>query len=160
MALTHCYKPSVTNCHITLYNVPKEREFHIQSWDNLFFFLSCIASTGFHRWVTTVLRVYRIHFVGTIRVSTLSWNLPNKKEFDWQPLFPSVWSPESRVAKRLWKFYYVFIHCYIYTLLHLYIVTSVHCYICTLLHLCVWAQAFYEGHYLSSFHLLPKSCIL
>ena len=104
-------------------------------------FFSCLASTGFHRWATTALHVYRIHSVGAIGVSTQSLKLLNEKEFDWQPPFPSVWSLESRMRRRYANF---IMYLYIYTLLHLY----------------VWAQAFYERHDLSSFHLLQKSRIL
>jgi len=81
------------------------------------FLCSCLASTGFRRWATTVLRVYRIHFVGAIRVKSL--NLFKEKEFDWQPLLPSVWSLESRIAKRICKLYYVFMHLYIVTSIRL-----------------------------------------
>ena len=78
-------------------------------------FFSCLASTGFHRWATIALRVCRIHFVGAIGVSTQILSLLSEKEFDWQPVFPSAWSLESRVAKRLCKCYYVFVQLYIVT---------------------------------------------
>lgn len=104
-------------------------------------FFPYLASTEFHRWATTVLRVYRIHFVGAIWVSTQSLNLLNEKDLtDSRSChLCEIWSPELR------RGYANFIMClYIYTLLQLY----------------VRAQAFYERHYLSSLHLLQKSRIL
>jgi hypothetical protein len=84
-------------------------------------FFSCLASTGFHRWATTVLRVYRIHFVGVIWVSTQEFEFAQWKRI-WltAALYicgkSGVKSCEEDMQILLCV--YTSVHCYIYTFEH------------------------------------------